>query len=250
MFPAPGQSSLPITINRLTCLLAMLVCMLAPGLPHTPALAASIVLDPGHGGNDRGAGSGDAYTEKHFTLALARRVAAELSANHRVELTRSADIELNPADRAGMANHQRVDLLVSVHGAVAPYCNQRTATVYYHDDEHLVLPPSHAGPAGTSTPDNDPVPWERLHRRHQPQSRAIAAAIRQSLAANDLFDTVAMRPAPLAVLMGADMPAVLLELGCFSAATPLTQAQFEQGLNDYARPVAAAIDAAVAGLEP
>ena len=250
MFRAPGKSDASERINLLTCMLAILLGVATMALPVAPALAASIVIDPGHGGNDRGAGHGDAYTEKRFTLLLARMVAAELSAEHRIELTRTADIELDPTDRAGLANHLRVDLLVSLHGATAPYCSHRSATVYYHEDEHLVMPPALADQRTTVESNGEPVPWERLHNRHQAKSRAIATTIQQTLAADDVFDTVAVRPAPLAALMGADLPAVLIEMGCFHPATALTREQFEQGVNDYAKPLAASISAAVNELAP
>ena len=42
-------------------------------LPAFPSQAAVIVLDPGHGGNDSGAGRGSEFAEKQFTLALAQK---------------------------------------------------------------------------------------------------------------------------------------------------------------------------------
>ena len=109
-------------------------------LPALPSQAAVIVLDPGHGGNDSGADRGNKFAEKQFTLALAQKIAALLEARHRVELTRTADVQMAPADRAAVANHLRADLMISLHAAVAPYCSDRTAAVYYHNDERLKIP--------------------------------------------------------------------------------------------------------------
>ena len=212
-------------------------------------MAAGIVLDPGHGGNDNGAGLGDEFNEKRFTLSLAQMVAAELSPAYRVELTRTADIQLSPADRAGLANHVKADLMVSFHGAVAPYCSHRSATVYYHDDQRLVMAPMETGQGAAANPGEALRTWEKLHIRHQSKSRSAAETIQQSLAASAAFDSVAVYRAPLAPLMGADRPAVLLEVGCFNPATPLSKNQFEQDLNDYAGPIAGAIVDAVLNMQ-
>jgi len=208
-------------------------------------LAATVVLDPGHGGNDEGAGSGSAFSEKRFTLALAQAVAASLPPKHRVEMTRSADIELAPADRAAVANHLKADLMISLHAAVAPYCSDRTATVYVHNDERLVMPSGK-----TKASDSDPRAWETLQIRHQQESQEVAEEIRMALEASGSFDHMAVYKAPLIALMGADLPAVLLEVGCIHPTIALTKDQYEQRLNAYAGPIAAAIETALDALAP
>lgn len=210
-----------------------------------PVLAATVVLVPGHGGNDEGAGSGSAFSEKRFTLALAQAVAAALSPEHRVELTRTADIELAPADRAALANHLKADLMVSLHAAVAPYCNDRTAAVYVHNDERLVMPSGK-----TEASNSDPRAWETLQIRHQQNSRKVAEKIRLALESSGSFDHVAVYKAPLIALMGADLPAVLLEVGCIHPTVALTKNQYEQQLNAYAGPIATAIETALDVLAP
>jgi len=250
LFTAVPKAHLPFRMGLLECLFGILLLIASVGLSTGPALAASIVLDPGHGGNDDGAGRGGPFAEKRFTLSLARMVAAELSAKHRVELTRSADIELTPSDRAGLANHLRADLMVSLHGAVAPYCSDRSATVYYHDDERLVMAPVRTDQRTKTEPNGDRPVWETLQIRHQGKSRSIAEIIRSSLAGSASFDSVVVFSAPLAPLMGADLPAVLIEVGCFYPSAPLTEDQFEQAVNTYAKPIAMAIEAAISGTAP
>ena len=207
------------------------------------ALAATVVLDPGHGGNDGGAGSGSAFSEKRFTLALAQAVATALSPKHRVELTRNADIELAPADRAALANHLKADLMVSLHTAVAPYCSDRTAAVYYHNDDRLVM-----ASGNTEKSAGDPPAWETLQIRHQQDSQKVAENIRLALEASGSFDRVAVYKAPLVALMGADLPAVLLEVGCIHPTVALTKDQYEQQLRAYAGPIAIAIETALDAL--
>jgi len=210
-----------------------------------PVLAATVVLDPGHGGNDEGAGGGSAFSEKRFTLALAQAVAAALSPKHQVELTRAADIELAPADRAALANHLKADLMVSLHAAVTPYCSDRTAAVYVHNDERLVM-----GSGKTDKSEGDPPAWETLQVKHHQNSHKAAEEIRIALAASGSFDHVAVYKAPLIVFMGADLPAVLLEVGCIHPTIALTKDQYEQQLNAYVGPIATAIETALDALAP
>jgi len=249
LFAAVAKPGPPFGCGLLERLVGLLLFVALIGLSAGPCAAAGIVLDPGHGGNDPGAGQESEFNEKRFTLSLAEMVAAEINPEHRVELTRNADIELTPADRAGLANHLKADLLVSIHGAVAPYCSPRSAAIYYHDDERLVMNSvKTAHGSGPKSSGDRPI-WERLQNRHRQNSRKIAEAIQKSLAASESFDSVAVRRAPLAILMGADLPAVLIEAGCFNPAVPLTREQFEQGLNAHAGPLARAIEAAVENLK-
>jgi N-acetylmuramoyl-L-alanine amidase len=218
--------------------------MALTGLPAGSSRAAVIVIDPGHGGNDGGAASGGNSPEKQFTLDLSQRIARALSPAHQVTLTRTSDIGLAPADRAGLANHLKADLLISIHAAVPPLCNRKQAAIFIHDDGRLHYPAMTSVQAG-SLPANTSGPWHRLQMRHRQQSKRIAEAMRQSLANSSAFDSVLVADAPLVVLMGADMPALLVEVGCIQpSAAPDPQVR-TQRLADYADAIAGAIDAAM-----
>jgi len=80
-----------------------------------PAKVKTIVLDPGHGGNDFGA-RGQKGVEKTLTLDLARRLKPLLeAAGFRVLLTRTTDRALALDERCEYAAKQAADLLVSLH---------------------------------------------------------------------------------------------------------------------------------------
>jgi N-acetylmuramoyl-L-alanine amidase len=252
-FTLPVKGSKPLRIFRSAVIVALLVCVSLPGSPLTPVnpcLAATIVLDPGHGGSDAGAGRGSDFTEKQFTLALAQKIAGLLSPRYRVELTRTADIEMAPADRAAVANHLRADLMISLHAAVAPYCSDRSAAVYYYTDEHLVIPSEMAARGRLVEPDNDRSPWEMLQARHKHQSRKLAAVIQEALEKSGTFDHVTVSGAPLVTLMGADLPAVLVEVGCIQPAAASASQSLGQHLDAYAQAIANAIETAVPVLSP
>lgn len=77
----------------------------------------TIVLDPGHGGEDPGAiGRGGSY-EKHVTLEVARRLKAKIDAepNMRSMLTRDGDYFIPLHQRVQKARRVQADLFVSVH---------------------------------------------------------------------------------------------------------------------------------------
>lgn len=77
----------------------------------------TIVLDPGHGGEDPGAiGRGGSY-EKNVTLQVARRLKAKIDAepNMRSMLTRDGDFFIPLHQRVQKARRVKADLFVSVH---------------------------------------------------------------------------------------------------------------------------------------
>jgi N-acetylmuramoyl-L-alanine amidase len=250
-FTIPMVAIEPFAIFRTRALVALLGCMSLVGLwllPVLPSQAAVIVLDPGHGGNDSGAGRGIAFAEKQFTLVLAEKIATRLGARHRVELTRTADVQMAPADRAAVANHLRADLMISLHTAVAPYCDDQTAAIYYHNDEHLKIPLGTSSQNIPAESDADRPGWDRLQIRHQHRSKNLAVTLKQSLGDSETFDSVTISGVPLAPLMAADLPAVLVEVGCMHPAATTDRQTRERQLDGYATALATAIETALPGL--
>ena len=76
----------------------------------------TIMLDPGHGGEDRGATGTHRTLEKHYTLDLAARVERLLRAEgFRTLMTRRKDGYVSLEDRADMANSSDANVFVSLH---------------------------------------------------------------------------------------------------------------------------------------
>ena len=82
----------------------------------------TVVIDAGHGGEDKGATSLDGHTtESQIDLALAKAViAANQNSNIKIVLTRNTDLFQSVVDKANFANSQKADLFISLH------CNQAT----------------------------------------------------------------------------------------------------------------------------
>ncbi len=87
--------------------------------PATSLKGATIVLDPGHGGQLPGARGPGGYTEKEANLDIARRLAPKLE-GARVFLTLSGDYTAGLPFRAGLANNLGADLMVSIHNNAEP----------------------------------------------------------------------------------------------------------------------------------
>src|SRR4051794_18333146 len=76
-----------------------------------------VILDPGHGGRDRGATGVTGTLEKDVTLASALTLKASLEASgrYRVALTRGSDRFLRPESRVDMARDLGANLFLSLH---------------------------------------------------------------------------------------------------------------------------------------
>lgn len=97
----------------------------------------TVILDPGHGGHDRGAGIGYIY-EKHLALDTARRVETLLkSQGFRVVMTRSSDVFIPLAGRASIGNSHGNAVFVSLHYNYNRGGSGRgVESYYYHDDSY------------------------------------------------------------------------------------------------------------------
>ncbi len=198
-----------------------------------------IVLDPGHGGGESGAIGAAGTQEKTLTLELARELARriELALPVEVVLTRDEDVELPLESRTALANQQKAELFISLHLNSSRGSRANGAETYFlslqaSDDRaealasHENLPIEAAGETSASSDPNEAseeedlglqlLLWDLAQSSHLAASQRLAGLIQQELnEALDLRDR-GVRQAPFTVLMGATMPAVLLELGFIS----------------------------------
>jgi N-acetylmuramoyl-L-alanine amidase len=77
----------------------------------------TIVIDPGHGGNDPGTIGKSGLMEKDVTLDVARRLRARLERDpsYQILMTRDEDVRVPLRSRVAFANEHRADLFISVH---------------------------------------------------------------------------------------------------------------------------------------
>ena len=197
-------------------------------LPPAGGLRA-IVIDPGHGGDDAGAKGAQGTLEKTVTLAVARRLKAALEARLgvRVLLTRDGDQTIGSDQRAALANNNKADLFISLHANASVRPTVSGAEVFalslegYGEQAQRALDgPSETLPVvGGGTREIEITPWEMAQARHLDQSTALARAVEAALRERIAMSPRAIQQAPFRVLVGANMPAVLVEMGFLTNAT-------------------------------
>lgn len=197
-----------------------------------------IVLDPGHGGVEEGAVGPGGLKEKDVALQIARSLKQSLQLvdpDISVVLTRDRDRLLGLDERTAIANENRADLFVSLHLNASPRADAHGAETYYlstkaTDDEARTTAAlenrSHSSPSSptkTHTTESgrelELILWDLAQNRHLAASAALAENVQRQL--NELTGTRnrGVRQAPFRVLMGATMPAVLVEVGFVSNPT-------------------------------
>lgn len=222
-----------------------------PLLDLTPSgTLRTIVIDPGHGGPDEGAKGPGGGVEKSVTLAVARRLKASLEARLgvRVILTRDGDAAVGLDERAAVANNNKADLFVSLHANASVRPSAAGAEIFYLSlDEYGDEAQRAAGP-GASLPvfgggrrDIEVVPWRMAQVRHIERSTSFAQHVEASLRARVAMSPRALTQAPLRVLVGANMPAVLLEMGFMTNAEQEAQMMTAEYQNDIVQGLVEAV---------
>jgi N-acetylmuramoyl-L-alanine amidase len=211
----------------LTALAAALVFSAPTGEP-----AFLAVIDPGHGGEQRGARAPDGFYEKDVALSIARRLAARLTRQGgRAILTRTGDISVPLANRAALANAERADLFISVHLNSMATRRRRAATQGV-ETYFLSADATDASATAVAARENaDRLAGEPVIDPNDPvagilddlqSTEALAASSRLAYAVHERLVKVCqtedrgVKQAPFYVLAGARMPAVLVEVGFIS----------------------------------
>ena len=213
-----------------------------PAQPETPPLLdlppagglRTIVIDAGHGGDDTGAKGEKGTLEKNVTLSVARRLKASIETRLgvRVLLTRDGDQSVASDQRAALANNNKADLFISLHANASVRPGVAGIEVFYltlegygAEAQRLATGRADSLPVlGGGTRDIEITPWEMAQARHVDQSAAFARAVEAALRDRVTMSPRALQQAPLRVLVGVNMPAVLVEMGF------LTNPQEEQQL--------------------
>ena len=200
--------------------------------PKAPAAAAAeapvIVIDPGHGGDEVGAQGPGGTLEKDVTLALARKLRSSLANRLGLQafLTRDKDQALSLDERAAIANNYKAAIFVSIHANASRSHGARGSEVYFlayqaTDDESRRIAAAEGGIESTGTtangvPDLALVLWDMAQADHLEESSVLASRIQEELAGVTGSEGRGVKQAPFRVLVGAAMPAVLVEVAFIS----------------------------------
>ena len=186
-----------------------------------------VSLDAGHGGHDPGAIGRAGLREKSVTLDITRRLRDLLEQEgFRVVMTRDQDRFISLSQRSEVANRQKADLFVSIHANASRRRSISGFEVYYLSeatDDHAraieaaenALLPSEVGestPKGTQA-----IVWDLLYTEYRAESTELAAQVCRGLTKSQIpSQNRGVKSARFAVLKGARMPAILIEVGFVS----------------------------------
>ena len=185
----------------------------------------SIMIDPGHGGKDPGTVH-NGVIEREVTLDIAKRVGSILAGKGiQVHYTRTDNTWVSLSTRSYMANQARADVLLSIHVNASPNENACGLETYFPDT------------ASSSADAGKLAGLENANGGHKgdPGSPAASSSVR-SQESRRLADTVqkctlsvmkektftvrdgGVKSGPFKVLLGANIPGILVEVGYCSNA--------------------------------
>jgi N-acetylmuramoyl-L-alanine amidase len=191
-----------------------------PVLGQQVAAIRTVVIDPGHGGNDLGTRGVEGLLEKDLMLVVARRIKAALEGRlgARVLLTRDDDRQVPLDERTAVANNSKADLFLSLHanGSLRPATAGASIYVAAFSDTdraQAALPPARVPVFGGGSRVIELVLWDLAQIRHVEQSTELARILQRELENRVPLDARPVEYAPFRVLESANMPAALIEMG-------------------------------------
>jgi len=188
-----------------------------------------VVLDPGHGGHDVGTHGPSGLFEKDLVLDVTQRLAALLEdrLGSEVLLTRNDDTYVSLEARAGIANEYKADLFLSIHANSSPVKSVTGVETYYLNfttsRNALDLAARENAAAESSIFDLKDVLEKIALTDKIDESREFASRLQTSLYTLAKGGATAknrgVKKAPFVVLIGAQMPSVLAEIGFLTNAS-------------------------------
>jgi N-acetylmuramoyl-L-alanine amidase len=125
---------------RLITLIAFVFGIADAATTQEQSRYTTIVIDPGHGGIDRGGIPGQRVPEKIMTLDVSQRLKSILQREgYRVLMTRDSDVFVPLGTRVSIANAQRNAIFVCVHFNSAPRAGANGIETYFYSTESAPL---------------------------------------------------------------------------------------------------------------
>jgi len=187
-----------------------------------------IVIDPGHGGRDYGApGYLKGVHEKDVVLSISKHLATKLRKHLGVEviLTRTADQYLTLEERTALANTHNADLFISVHtnshrdrrayGVETYFLNLAT------DNEAIMVAAMENATSEKNISDLQTILLDLMQNVKINESSRLAVHVQDAMHRSlkkkySRIKNKGVKQAPFYVLLGAQMPAILIETSFIS----------------------------------
>ena len=205
-----------------------------------------IVIDPGHGGKDYGApGYLKGVHEKHVVLQIANRLAKKIKAELGLEviMTRDRDRFLTLEERTAFANTQNADLFISIHTNASRDRRAYGIETYFlnlaTDEEAIRVAAMENATSTKNISDLQKILYDLMQNAKINESSRLAAYVQSSTIGhlkNKRYSRIkskGVKQAPFYVLLGAQMPSILIETAFISNAREckrLVNPQFQERL--------------------
>jgi len=204
-----------------------------------------IVIDPGHGGRDYGApGYYKGVHEKKIVLALAKKLARKIRSELGCEvfLTRETDKYLTLEERTAIANTRNADLFISIHTNSAKDRRAYGFETYFlnlaTDDEAIRVAAYENATSEKNISDLQTILTDLMQNAKINESSRLATYVQNNLYKHmrhsyQKIKNKGVKQAPFYVLLGAQMPAILIESSFISnprECKRLTNPQYQQKL--------------------
>ncbi len=190
-----------------------------------------VVIDPGHGGKDYGApGYLKGVHEKKMVLEIAKKLAEKIRQELGCEviLTRDDDKYLTLEERTAIANTKKGDLFISIHANASR--NQRAFGIETYflnlttDDESITVAARENATSEKNISELQTILNDLLQNAKINESSRLATYVQQELCGKmelkyNRINNKGVKRAPFYVLIGAQMPAILVETAFISNKT-------------------------------
>ncbi|NLC70207.1 MAG: AMIN domain-containing protein [Desulfuromonadaceae bacterium] len=197
-----------------------------------PGLAAKngprrIVVDAGHGGKDPGAIGPGGVQEKDVVLKMAKLLAQRLKNEVKCEviLTRDKDVFIPLKERTAIANRHNADLFISVHANASLKRNLRGVETYYlnfsKNEGAASVAARENGTTLAEVGDLELILFDLMAHAKINESSLLADKVQKGIVSSltdryrDIQDN-GVRQGPFHVLLGANMPSILVEVAFIS----------------------------------
>jgi len=189
----------------------------------------TVVIDPGHGGVDPGASGKSGLQEKtvNLDIALALRKLLKEKAGLDAILTRESDVDVPLENRTVIANQKRADLFVSIHSNAHRDRKRGGVETFFlnisPDPSVIALAASENATSSKRIGDMKTVLQKIVQNSKILESRDLAELIQKNLVkalSSDLpaIKNLGVKGGPFWVLIGGEMPSVLVEVSHLSNA--------------------------------
>lgn len=230
-----------------------------PKAPAQPAPAAFrkgkiVVVDAGHGGKDSGAVGHKKIMEKEVVLHLALEVEKELvKRGYQVVMTRKSDVFIPLQERTKIANRAGADMFLSIHAnAFSKQLDVKGVETYFlsaarTERAKRVAAKENVAEIGDMGYSSQQTFLNLLSREQVIASNKLAIDVQQNLLSSirSKYSGVkdkGVRAGPFWVLMGAQMTAVLVEIGYITNPTEARRMSNSHYQKYMARGIANGVD--------